>query len=178
MDDAADRGPEPPAFGQPQRALLLGFARNPTAAVSGTIIADSVLATESARRTSLRDLVLAELVTVIVYWLAHVYAEFLGAPTGAIRQAGRRRLVTAMAHEWPIVTASFVPLTAVLLASLAGTSIQTATLAGMWAGVGALVLWGQVAGRRHGARRWTALAYGLVAGVFGFTLILLRVLLH
>ncbi|CAI7975866.1 conserved membrane hypothetical protein [Frankia sp. Hr75.2] len=160
------------------RAVVLALARNPAGSIYGTILADSVLAVESERQTGLSDLIYAELVSVIVYWLAHVYAEFLGSPPDVSRRAGLHRLAETMAHEWSLVTASFVPLLAVLLAAAAGAPVQTAALAGMWTGVAALVLWGEIAGSRSGRGTWTSLAYGLVSGAFGVTLILLRILLH
>lgn len=166
---------DPARFGR--RVGLLALARNPAASIYGTVLADSVLATESERQTTLRDLIYAELVSVTIYWLAHVYADFLGSrPTPGHR--GARRLLDTMAHEWSLVTASFVPLLAVLLAAAAGASVQTATLAGMWTGVGTLVLWGEIAGRHSGRGTWASLVYGLVAGALGVALILLRVLLH
>ncbi|MBL7495945.1 hypothetical protein I6A84_39855 [Frankia sp. CNm7] len=160
------------------RAAMLALARNPVGSIYGTILADSVLAVEARYQLLLRDLIYAELVTVVVYWLAHVYAEFLGAPPTVNRRAGLRRLADTMAHEWSLVTASFVPLLAVLLAAAAGASVHTAALAGMWTGVAALVLWGEIAGRHSGRGAWTSLAYGLVSGMFGIALVLLRALLH
>ncbi|WP_018635451.1 hypothetical protein [Parafrankia elaeagni] len=173
--EIADR---PAASVRGWRVPLFAFARNPTGSIYGTVVADSVLAVESERQTKLSDLIYAELITVIVYWLAHVYADFLGSPPSGSRRAGLHRFVGTLGHEWSLVTASFFPLTAVLLAAAAGASVHTAALAGMWTGVAALVLWGQLAGRRAGRGAVVSLAYGMVAGVFGIALILLRVLLH
>ncbi|WP_241835392.1 hypothetical protein [Pseudofrankia asymbiotica] len=160
------------------RAGMLALARNPAGSIYGTVLADSVLAVESERQTELRDLIYAELVSVLVYWLAHVYADFLGSPPSTSRRAGLHRLAETMGHEWSLVTASFFPLLAVLLAAAAGASVQTAALAGMWTGMAALVMWGEIAGRQSGRGTWASLAYGLVSGAFGLALILLRVLLH
>ena len=173
-----DHHDRPAASRHGWRAAMLALARNPVGSIYGTVLADSVLAVESERQTVLADLIYAELVSVLVYWLAHVYADFLGSPPSASRRAGLHRLAETMGHEWSLVTASFFPLLAVLLAAAAGASVQTAALAGMWTGVAALVLWGEIAGRHSGRGTWASLAYGLVAGVFGVALILLRVLLH
>lgn len=159
------------------RVALLALARNPAASIYGTVLADSVLAVEAERQTTLSDLVYGELISVVVYWLAHVYADFLGTRSDPGHRAGVRGLVETMSHEWPLVTASFIPLLAVLLASLAGASVQDASLAGMWTGVGALVLWGELAGRHSGSGTWGAIGYGLLSGALGVILILLRVLL-
>ncbi len=173
----AFEGPHPAAHRLDWRVGLFALARNPAASIYGTVLADSVLAVESERQTTLRDLVYAELISVVVYWLAHVYADFLGTRSAPGHRPGLRGLVDTMAHEWPLVTASFVPLLAVLLAAVAGASVQGASLAGMWTGVGALVLWGEIAGRHSGSGRWGALGYGLLSGALGISLILLRVLL-
>ncbi|MCK9900676.1 hypothetical protein CC117_04275 [Parafrankia colletiae] len=173
--DIVDR---PAASARGWRVPLLAFARNPAGSIYGTVVADSVLAVESERQTKLSDLIYAELITVIVYWFAHVYADFLGSPPSGSRRASLHRLAVTLGHEWSLVTASFFPLAAVLLAAAAGASIQTAALAGMWTGVAALVLWGQLAGRRAGRGAVVSFAYGMTAGLFGLALILLRVLLH
>jgi hypothetical protein len=175
--DAHDRLDRPVAARHGWQAGLLLLAHNPAGSIYGTVLADSVLAVEAERQTTLRDLIYAELVTVLIYWLAHVYAEFLGSQQGVGRRGWPRRLAETMSHEWSLVTASFVPLLAVLLASAVGASVQTASLADMWTGVGSLILWGEIAGRQSGSGTWASLAYGLVSGAFGVALILLRVLL-
>lgn len=85
----------------------------------------------------------------------------IALPTDDERVADEARRVAVdgetMGHEWPLVTASFIPLLAVLLASLAGASVQDASLAGMWTGVGALILWGELAGRHSGSGTWGAI---------------------
>ncbi len=175
--DAQDSLGRPAAARHGWRAGMLALARNPAGSIYGTVLADSVLAVEAERQTTLSDLIYAELITVLIYWLAHVYAAFLGSQPHVGRRGWLRRLGETMSHEWSLVTASFVPLLAVLLASAAGASVQTASLAGMWTGVGSLILWGEIAGRQGGSGTWASLAYGLVSGAFGVALILMRVLL-
>jgi hypothetical protein len=177
--DAPDHLERPVVSRHGWRAAMLALARNPTGSIYGTVLADSVLAVESTTSTTLSDLIFAEVVSVLVYWLAHVYAGFLGEPPAVGHRGTLHRLADMMSHEWSLVTASCVPLAAVVLAAMAGASVQVAAMAGMWTGVAALVLWGEIAGRHSGHGTWASVAYGLVAGAFGVVLVALRaILLH
>jgi hypothetical protein len=159
--------------------LLVGMAtRNPARTIYGTIVATSVLAVESALRTELGDLLLTELVTVIVYWLAHVYADYAAQPPEPGRRAALARLTATAAHEWSLVTASFVPMAAVLAVAAAGGSTALAATGGLWTGVAMLFGWGVAAARDGGRSRRASLAFGGVSSVFGLTLIALKALLH
>lgn len=159
--------------------LLLGMAtRNPARTIYGTIVATSVLAVESALRTELGDLLLTELVTVIVYWLAHVYADYAAQPPEPGGRAALARLGATAAHEWALVAASFVPMAAVLVVAAAGEPTPRAATVGLSTGVALLFGWGAAAARAGGRSRRSSLVFGGVSSAFGLTLIALKALLH
>ena len=67
-----------------------------------------------------------------MYWIAEEYAEVLGEHTAGGRLPSRASIQGALAATWPMVTASYLPLLAVVLASVAGASKLTAATSGWW----------------------------------------------
>lgn len=173
----------PPRAGRLRR--YLGTAtRNPAGSIYGTVVATSVIAIEGVGNPSMGDLIGTDLLTVLVYWAAHVYAAVLAsppqgdsAPPGGSR-SDRRRVLDAMSHEWPLVAGSFLPLLAVLVGRLFVDEVSSAALIGLWAGVLLLYGWGFAASRAGGRSRPASVAYGLVAALLGIVVIALRFLLH
>jgi hypothetical protein len=155
------------AFGAPDTA----------GAIYGTIAAMAVIA-GAARDPSHGRVLGLTLATLVVFWLAHVYAHAL-----AHHLRGARRL------EWPVITAAMAeertmleaPALLLLLLALGGIGLVDAHLAvtlALWAGVAQLVAWGVVYARRQ---RWgwpTALTAGAVNGTFGLLIVTLEVLIH
>lgn len=153
--------------------------RNPASAVYGTVLAGSLIAVQGeAEDISVLRLVVVVLVTQSVYWLAHSYAELVGerVETGVRpRRTDVRRL---LGEQWPLVSASFLPLTVVALAWLLGSARGTAVLAGLWTSVVVLALWALVAGRRARLQPAELLLYVAVSAVFGLALVVLKVFVH
>src|SRR6476646_2655488 len=85
----------------------------------------------------LRTLALAVsvLVTLLVYWVAEEYAELLGEQVTGGRLPTWAYIRAALAHTWPMVSASYLPLLALVLARLAGASASTAANYGLVAAV-------------------------------------------
>ncbi|MGF7236057.1 MAG: hypothetical protein ACQSGP_14015 [Frankia sp.] len=160
------------------RGRLGAATANPAGSIYGTIIATSVIAIEASTSTSLAELISTDLTTVLVYWLAHVYASFVVSDQRLDRRRGRRRLGSIMVHEWSMVAGSFLPLLAVLIAGLFTADLSTAVTAGLWAGVALLYGWGYAASRAGGRGRLRSLSFGLVGALFGMSIVIMRVLLH
>jgi hypothetical protein len=59
--------------------------RQPAAATYGTVVASAVIATSAGGHESAALILEATLATLLVFWLAHVYADFLGH---GLRHAG------------------------------------------------------------------------------------------
>src|SRR6266496_6849489 len=65
-------------------------------------------------------LVIAVVVTLLVYWLAEEYAELLGEQVEDGHMPTWVHIRGALAATWPVVSASFAPLLAVVIARVAG----------------------------------------------------------
>jgi len=115
-----------------------------------------------------------------VYWIAEEYAEVLGEHTAAGRLPSRASIQGALFSTWPMVSASYLPLLAVVLAAVAGASKLTAANVGLVVAVVLLTVHGWRAARSAQLRGRKLLFATSVAAGLGLVMILLKdlVLLH
>jgi len=95
------------------------------AGIYGAIITAAIFDTAGSHLPT-GALVITVVVTLLVYWLAEEYAELLGEQAEGGHLPSRASIRRALAATWPMVSASFAPLLALLLARLAGASALTA----------------------------------------------------
>ena len=147
----------------------------PAAGIYGTIVTAAVLATAGGELQPF-PLAVAVFVTLLVYWLAEEYAE-----VGELASAGRRptwsHIRAALAAKWPMVSASYLPLLALLGARLLGASASAAAYVGLAVAVVLLMFYGWTAGRASGMRGTAQLLMTVSAGTLGVLMILLKVLI-
>ncbi|HEX5288989.1 MAG TPA: hypothetical protein VFX25_08970 [Streptosporangiaceae bacterium] len=173
-DDGGSHAPAPGAAAAPPRA-----GRRRAAGIYGAIITASIMA---AAGDSLRTLALAlsVLVTLVVYWLAEQYAELLGEQAAHGHVPTWRHVRGALGASWPIVSASFAPLAALVVARLAGASASDAANVGVGAAIALLTFHGWRAGRAAELRGWRLAATTAIAAILGLVMVALKnlVLLH
>ena len=153
--------------------------RRRAAGIYGAIITAAILDTAGGQ-VSTAVLVVSVVVTLLVYWIAEEYAEALGEQSAGGRLPSRASIRAALVATWPMVTSSFVPLLAVLVATVAGASLLTAANVGLVVAVVVLTLHGWLAGRAAQLQGRKLLVATSVAAVLGLVMILLKdlVLLH
>jgi hypothetical protein len=163
--------------GTPRSRWLAIIAANPRGAVYGTIVATSVIAATAAGGKSPRLILAATVATLLVFWLAHVYADFLDH---GLRQARfhLKVLPGIMARELSMLAAPALSILFLLLGALGVLGERLAIRLALWNGVVQLVGWGVDVGRRRGQAWPGALFTGLVNGAFGLVIVVLEVLLH
>src|ERR1700728_878851 len=83
---------------------------NPAGAVYGIITAGALLAAESARRETTPEAVGAVAVALILYWLAHAYADALGERLERNEAFRPRALLHQLRRSATIVRGSALPL--------------------------------------------------------------------
>ena len=98
--------------------------RRRASGIYGAIITAAILAT-AGNELRTGGLVVAVLVTLVVYWLAEEYAELLGEQAEGGRVPTWDYIRGSLTATWPMVTASFAPLVALVLARLAGATIPS-----------------------------------------------------
>jgi hypothetical protein len=163
--------------GTPQWRGLAIIAANPRGAIYGTIVASAVIAATGAGHKSPGLVLAATVATLLVFWLAHVYADFLDHGVRHAR-ADLRVLAAIMGQELSMLAAPALPILFLLLGALGLFGEALAVRLALWSGVAQLFGWGIDAARRRG-RPWpAALLSGLINGAFGLVIIILEVLLH
>jgi hypothetical protein len=163
------------ADGAPPPAIRRSAARRRSAGIYGTIVASAVLAAGGAHlRTA--ALAVTVVVTLLVYWAAEGYAELLGEHAHAGRLPTWAHVRASLAAIWPMVSASYVPLLALLVARVLGADTKTAATVALVVAIALLLVQGWVGGKASQLRGLRLLAVTLIAGAFGVVMVLLKLL--
>jgi hypothetical protein len=166
-DTSADDAPPP--------AARRSAARRRSAGIYGTIVASAVLAAGGAHLRTLQ-LAVTVVVTLLVYWAAEGYAELLGEHAHAGRLPSWSHVRASLAAIWPMVSASYAPLLALLVARVLGADTKTAATVALVVAIALLLVQGWVGGKASQLRGLPLLAVTLIAGAFGVVMILLKLL--
>lgn len=155
------------------------LGRRRAAGIYGAIVTAAILDTAGGH-VSTAALVISVVVTLLVYWVAEEYAEVLGDQVEGGRLPSRTYIWGALATTWPMVSASYAPLLALVLARLAGASDLTAANVGLVAALILLTFHGWLAGRAAQLRSWHLFFATSIAAALGLVMILLKdlVLIH
>lgn len=146
--------------------------RRQVAGIYGTIITAAVLAAGAKLETS--ALAVGVLITLIVYWAAEQYAEVLGGQIEHGRLPSWRSIRAGLVSTWPMVSAAYLPVLALVLARLLGASKPTAANIALAVAVLLLLIHGWAAGRAAQLRGRQLLIATSIAGGLGVTMIILK----
>lgn len=155
------------------------LGRRRAAGIYGAIITAAILDTAGGHVSTVA-LVISVVVTLLVYWIAEEYAEVLGEHTAGGRLPSRAYIRRSLVSSWPMVSASYVPLLAVVLAKVAGASELAAANVGLVVAIVLLTIHGWLAGRAAQLRGWKLAMVTSIAAGLGLVMILLKdlVLVH
>ncbi|HEX8854482.1 MAG TPA: hypothetical protein VF752_02700 [Thermoleophilaceae bacterium] len=146
-------------------------------AIYGQILATSLVATLSEDESATAgDIFFWVGVTMLVFWAAHVYANWLArqVTTGG----GLSELGSVAAEQWPMAQAA-APALGLLLLGWAGVySRDTAVDLAIAAGIISLTAWGVVIARRADANQLETLATAVISAGFGLLMVGLKILVH
>ena len=143
-------------------------------AIYGTIVVAGVLAaSEYDDQPEAFDTGTYALATVMVFWVAHAWAQTLGRRIVGVGPSGRA-LRHSLARDWPLVQSALPPLAAMALAGVFGASDQTAIDIGFWVCVASLGVWGGITARREDASPARTVMTALGCAALGLLLVLLK----
>ena len=143
------------------------------AGIYGAIVTAAILDTAGGH-VSTAALVVSVVVTLLVYWIAEEYAEVVGEQVEGGRLPSRASVRRALTSTWPMVSASYAPLLALVLARLAGASDLTAANVGLVAAVVLLTVHGWLAARAAQLHGWPLVLATSIAAALGIVMILLK----
>ena len=151
---------------------------NPAGLVYGTIVVGALLAAESARRETYLRTVGAVLITLLLYWLAHSYAQFTAQ---RLREHGRftfDSLARTSVHELSVLAGAAVPLVEVLIFWAVGARLNVAVTTAIWTSATAIVVIEVTIGIRAHLPRSELIRQTALGTVLGLLVIVLRLILH
>ncbi|HEX5404546.1 MAG TPA: hypothetical protein VFX16_19840 [Pseudonocardiaceae bacterium] len=161
---------------------LLWPHSNPGATIYGTLVAAALLATEAAGSESVPTIVGTILGTLIVYWLAHVYADVMAKQALSEGEEPHRLtlhvVVESLTQELGIIIGGALLVVVLVVVDLAGAGLAVAVDAAQLCSIAQLIAWGVFAGRRAHVRLAWVVLYALVSAALGVLVGLLKVALH
>ena len=155
------------------RYWLFDRGDNLAGGIYGTILVTSIVAAADASQTIWLSLGIVE-VTMIVFWLAHVYAGALARSIDASETFSRREIRDVAGHEWPLLQAAVVPSVALLAGGIGLIGTQTAYWIAIAYGVGALIWWGLLFARKAKFGLGATIAVVLINASFGLVIVVLK----
>jgi hypothetical protein len=147
-------------------------------AIYGTITVGALLAAESARSETYLATVIAVLITLLVYWLAHTYAELASARLRDSEALTFGGFVRTLANEAPILVGAAVPLVVLLVEWAFGAHLTTAVDAAIWTAALTVVLIEIVSAIRAEQTGRALVVQILFGALLGLLVVLLRLVLH
>ena len=176
--DARRQDPSGDEEARGTRAVVGLILNNPGRAIYGTIAVGALLAAESARRETYAKNIVAVVLTLLLYWLAHSYASLAGERLRSGAHLTVRRLGRTMLQELPLLVGATVPLATLLICWAAGTRLSIAVIAALWTSAAIVVAIELSAGvRAHLAARQFMVQAGIGA-LIGALVIFLKLVLH
>jgi hypothetical protein len=142
--------------------------RGRAAGIYGAIVTAALIAAAGGHLRTVA-LAVAIVVTLVVYWVAEEYAEFVGS-----RALSGSRLRAELVATWPMVSASYGPVVALLVARLLGAADSVAADIALAAAIVLLVGHAWSAARAAGLRGHRLIAATCVAAVFGLVMVVLK----
>jgi hypothetical protein len=145
--------------------------------IYGTLVTAGTMVAAAEGTGDAGDVTLTVIVTLLLYWIAHSYAEAIGnsdvvAPSW---QAAGRQLT----EESRMVGACVIPLAVMLVTDWIGLSFEAAVSVALLVTILLLFAWGVTAARRaHLSGGW-AIASGFLYTLLGLVIVVLkRLLVH
>lgn len=160
------------------QALIIGSRQTIAGSVYGTIVVLSVVtAGAKAFEHNLWDLAAIAAVTVLVFWVAHVYSHGLGESLNLGQRLTATELAAVARREASILLAAVVPLAMIVIGALGVFGGRTALWLAVGAGVAALAVQGVRYARLERLSRTATIITVAVNVALGVVIALMKALL-
>lgn len=144
--------------------------------IYGLIVGTAVMAADNG--SGVGRLVVAVIVTLLVYWAAERYAHVLARRMRLRRKLTRAELRRELSDGWELVTASYLPLLVLVASSLLGVDLFGSVRNALVFSTALLTISGWRVGHEAHLGLTQRLLSASVAGVFGVVMIVLQTFLH
>jgi hypothetical protein len=151
---------------------------NPAGLVYGTLLVATLLGAEASRAETYPKTIGALVIALLLYWVAHSYAEFTGERIEHSQPFSYAALARTARGEAAMLAGPLVPLLLILICWAAGVALTSAVLAAVWTSAGMIVAAEIVIGVRAELTGRDLVRQTAVGATLGLLVIAVRVLLH
>ncbi len=148
------------------------------AAVYGSFLVAATVGLAFEAGESARAMTASTFASMLIFWLAHAWAEVLGESITVGDRFRPRDALGIAQREWPLVEAGVVPTLLLALAWAGVWSRHTGALLALAAAILQITVWGVISGRRTGGSWRKAGILGAVQGALGVLLLVLEGFVH
>jgi hypothetical protein len=151
---------------------------NYAAAIYGSILVAALISSLDEEHATAGAMVLAVGSTMVVFWLAHVWADAMAARIERSAPLSFARLRKMARRQWPMLQSAAIPLALLALAAAGAWSVTAGVDLALAASVAQLAAWGAFIGLRTSSTWLGALLAGSVDAAFGLVIVVLKTLVH
>jgi hypothetical protein len=152
---------------------------NVAGAIYGQVLVTSfVAALSEAKSIDAGEIFAALFFTMLVFWLAHSYADAVASRLERDDPLTLREVRTIAKYEWPMLQAAIPALLALSLGWVGAMPTLTAVRLAIGLGVLQLLTWGFVIARASRLSPLATLGSVALNGAFGLGIVVLKVLVH
>ncbi len=155
------------------RDWLFDRGDNLAGGIYGTILVTSIIAAADSSEAIWLSLGVVE-ITMIVFWLAHVYAGALARSLDSNEAFSGGEVRRSVRREWPLLQAAIVPSLALIAGGVGLVATRTAYWLAIGYGVATLVWWGILFARKERLGSGATIAVVLVNASFGLCIVALK----
>jgi hypothetical protein len=152
--------------------------RAPGPFLYGALIVGAVLDAESQKQETFAETVAGIVITIVLLWLAHAYAEVVGERVEKGEHLSLRLIGNKMANELAILTGAALPLLIVLIWWASGGSLSGALSAGVWTAAITIVAANVLAGFRANLSGADLVFQTAVGAFLGLGILVLKLIFH
>jgi hypothetical protein len=146
--------------------------------VYGTLIIGALLDAESTASETYAETVGAVLTALLLVWLAHSYADYVGERVQHGLKLRPGELTHGLLRGLSVVVGGAIPIATLMLCWIAGASLATAVNVGIYTSAGMLLVIEFSAGWRADVKGVTLLVQSVVGATLGALIIALKLILH
>jgi membrane protein YqaA with SNARE-associated domain len=146
--------------------------------VYGTITVGVLLAVETATQETYAETVGSVVLALVVYWLAHSYAELTAQRIDEGQRLTRAGVIHSARHEAWILAGGALPVLPILIWWVAGGKLTNAVTAGIWTAAGMILVYELIAGLRADLTAREMVVQTAVGATLGVLVIAIKVVLH
>jgi hypothetical protein len=151
---------------------------NYAAAIYGSILVAALISSLDEEHATAGAMVLAVGSTMVVFWLAHVWADAMAARIERSAPLSVARLRKMARRQWPMLQSAAIPLALLALAAVGAWSVTAGVDLALAASVAQLAAWGAFIGLRTSSTWLGALLAGSVDAAFGLVIVVLKTIVH